>query len=92
MNKATIARFMELGEQLGMFECPLTGTYVYPEDLKYDSSWDMLMPVLEKIFYKVAKDTEGMNMVIGLQQRILNLQLAPVYEGVVEFINLYNTQ
>lgn len=44
-----IAEFMGLAHQLGMYGHPLSGEYVYPENLEYHNNWSLLMPVVEKI-------------------------------------------
>lgn len=44
-----IAKFMNLGIQLHMFENPFTGEYIDMEDSEYHKSWDWLMPVLLKV-------------------------------------------
>lgn len=45
-NNKLIAEFMGLGAQLHLVEHPETGEYV---DAEYHTSWDWLMPVVEKI-------------------------------------------
>ena len=85
-----IAEFMGLTEP---FELPQHGT-IRPngdfkteftvEQLKYHSSWDWLMPIVEKI--------EQVNE--GVPKELINLSLfsyrEEVYKAVVEFIKWYN--
>ena len=55
-----------------------------PEEMKYHTSWDWLMPVVEKI--------EQVHE--GVPQELINLSLFStideVYKAVVEFIKQYN--
>ncbi len=37
------------GGKFYLYESPITGEYIEPEDLLYDDSWNWLMPVVEKI-------------------------------------------
>lgn len=44
-----IAEFMGLGIQLHMVESPINGEYIDLDELEYSTSWDWLMPVVQKI-------------------------------------------
>lgn len=46
-NNKIIAEFMRLSKNLHLYESPISGKYI--EDLKYHSSWNWLMGVVEKI-------------------------------------------
>ncbi len=63
---------------------------VYPNSLKYNSSWEWLMPVLEK----VVKIKGGMFLwnIEGFEVRnaLLRLDKEEVFKWVVSFIKAYN--
>ena len=48
-NDKLIAEFMGLGSQLHMTEHHTSGEYISSDELRYSTSWDWLMPVVEKI-------------------------------------------
>ena len=58
----------------------------HPEDMLFDSSWDWLMPVVQKI--KDIPTYEGYDSI----DFVLNcdLTIENLYDSVVEFINEYN--
>ena len=51
-----ITEFMGCASQLHLTEHPFTGEYTDPDEFKYHSSWDWLMPVVEKIDAILADD------------------------------------
>jgi hypothetical protein len=55
------------------------------EELKYDTSWDWLMPVVEKCL-----TTDGKHYT--LNDALLTCNIKEVYQAVVQFINQYNNQ
>ena len=56
-------------------------------NLKYHSSWDWLMPVVEKIMWdNNIKDAECTN----IEDALCDAKIDRVYDAVVEFINEYN--
>lgn len=104
-KQKTVAKFMGLGIQLHMVESPLNGEYIYIEDLEYNSSWDWLMPVVEKIERtNNGTDDNYFNVTIGCgfdctifdahHELIINTceqtKIKTVYKAVVEFIEWYN--
>jgi hypothetical protein len=61
------------------------------DELKYHSSWDWLMPVVEKIWVSVPIDVREINNEGLLIFEIgLFSDLRTVYEAVVQFIKMYN--
>jgi hypothetical protein len=70
----------------------------YSKDfLKYHTSWDWLMPVVDKI-WQVAIDDNSKTHVAGKAIKIIDEQVSifssidEVYKAVVEFIKWHNTQ
>lgn len=63
--------------------------------MKYHSSWDWLMPVIQKIYlmdeYDKWIDTLGM-FASSIQNSLGSASLLHTYEAVVEFIKWYNQQ
>ena len=92
-NNKLIAEFMGSNfEMIGDEEaCTLrSGTRYMTKHLKYHSSWDWLMPVVEKIY-----DKEGLD-ISGLFTEFLNIAPVDIYNikyvycSVIEFIKWYN--
>jgi len=88
-NNKLIAEFMGLtnhhnDNSIMLRETPKGNVVVHVYDLDYDSSWDWLIPVVQKI----EQDCEG------VPQEMLNISLYSyineVYKAVVEFIKDQN--
>ena len=73
-------------------------TYDYPKGtdltkimvdvaMKYHTSWDWLMPVVEKCF-DTQQPSEGQHYFIN--ESLLTMKIEVVYDRVVEFIKTYN--
>ena len=67
------------------------GQYNYEEDetgLKFNSSWDWLMPVVEKIY------NTGISggIVAGLRESLFNVNIEQVHKCVIEFIQWHNNR
>ena len=56
-------------------------------DLQYHTSWDWLMPVVQKCF-DAQEPTEGQHYFIN--ESLLTMDIEVVYDRVVEFIKEYN--
>ena len=92
-NNKLIAEFMGL-EILESKHKYITTYYVIIDDmpndlpdLKYHTSWDWLMPVINKCF-DVAEDGQMLDIMHHLQVA----EMGSTYDAVVEFINDYNNQ
>jgi hypothetical protein len=88
-NNKLIAEFMGVpqGKHTHFMVEPFAlESYADVDDLKYDASWDWLMPVVHKI--------EQVNE--GVPQQMLHINLyserREVYQAVVEFIKTYNDE
>ena len=67
-----------------LYECPVTAEYV--SDLEYHTSWDWLMPVVQKCF-DTQEPTEGQHYFIN--ESLLTMDIEVVYDRVVEFIKAH---
>lgn len=59
-----------------------------PNEMKYHSSWDWLMPVVERCYQ--CDFEEGGDLHMMLNDAIMTINIKEVYKVVVEFINWYN--
>tara|TARA_R110000824_G_scaffold28206_6_gene95072 strand:- start:1806 stop:2102 length:297 start_codon:yes stop_codon:yes gene_type:complete len=57
------------------------------DDLRYHTSWDWLMPVVEKIMWD--NDIED-NQCTNIADALCDAKIDRVYEAVVDFIREYN--
>ena len=55
---------------------------------KYNSSWDWLMPIVKKCYYK-AEDIEAEEWCVRIQTAVVS-DLNATYNEVIEFIKWYN--
>lgn len=79
-----------------------SGMYYLPEGMEYHSSWDWLMPVVEKIDTDFCSDYEviifssscHIQSCIGGKQSFMGAgkKIDAVYQAIIEFINWYNSQ
>lgn len=90
-----IAKFMKL--KLNKKEYPLTPYYeneggfiAYPEQLKYHTSWDWLMPVAKKIIPPNGwtGDGIGLSILVANALSLANIELA--HKRIINFILWYN--
>ena len=97
-NNKLIAEFMGYTFVNGVYESPKDEFHI--DEMLYDTSWNWLMPVVEKIeslgyeFFivenrvEVAHNTDhSIETIIDLTSRS---KRDATYQGVVEFINQYN--
>ena len=64
---------------------------IHPECLKFHSSWDWLMPVVEKCIHSPHR--EGMRRhVESIEQSLNSADIEYVYPAVVKFIKWYNKE
>ena len=57
------------------------------DEMIYDTSWDWLMPVVEKVFV-LSEDEEAWRM--DIESGLTTLNRDETYRAVVEFIEHYN--
>ena len=96
MSNILIAEFMGFKECEGSYYRPLynSGDWVSDVDLKFDTSWDWLIPVVDKIKILVMKDDsdELYNSVEwdNITHTLVQIEIKSVYQAVVEFIKNQN--
>ena len=80
-----------IAEFMGYPELGTEGDFSY---LKYHTSWDWLMPVVEKIKILVMEDDSdelyNSEEWDNITHTLVQIEIKSVYQAVVEFINEYN--
>ena len=63
-------------------------SYADVDDLKYDASWDWLMPVIEKCLVGEAEQSDEISnaTIKNIYEGICNQDISHAYKSVVEFI------
>jgi len=61
-----------------------------PKDMKFDESWDWLMPVLAKIDALDYENNEDQNFVGDITCALVNIDIVGTYSAVVRLIEDYN--
>ena len=83
---------MKNNKLIGDFIAPLglrtrDGGYMPENEMRYDTSWDWLMPVVQKCF-DTQQPEEGQHYFIN--ESLLTMDIGVVYDRVVEFIKTFN--
>lgn len=89
-NNKLIAEFMGLRHGRSSFRTYVieNNIEVLTKDLQYHTSWDWLMPVVERCYDNGAEGEE-----IGdITHALLDCDIKSTYQAVVQFINQYNNQ
>ena len=95
-NNKLIAEFMGyIYEDDRFFMEDSKGVRVYENlhhELKYDSSWDWLMPVIEKCLVGEAEQSEEISntTIKNIYEGICNQDISFAYKSVIEFIKNQN--
>jgi len=58
----------------------------------YDTSWDWLMPVVQKIDNMFGDDNQVDDAINRVHNAVLSFDIDNTYQAVVEFINQYNNE
>ena len=82
-----IAQFMGLEKENGLYLFTTPMDDYKTDTLYFDTSWDWLMPVVEKIYRDRGLDDE---IILMIRNSIAELNLESMYKAVVEFIKQYN--
>lgn len=95
-NNLLIAEFMGMtygdpNDDSVMIQMTPKGNEVVPiESMEYHTSWDWLMPVVEKCFVKQEEVSDDLSF--KLNDALLETNIESLYKAVVEFIKQYNNQ
>ena len=95
-----IAEFMgykfynNLPQQRNGYQLPKhKGTAIYlayeESELQYNTSWDWLMPVVDKI-YNIGLDEQENNKIGDITNALVDVNKEKLHNAVVDFINEYN--
>ena len=95
MNNILIAEFMQSQED-GIYKDGLyfyKGGY-YDTNMQFHTSWDWLMPVIEKCLIGEAEHNEDVSKttISNIYDGICNQDISFAYESAVKFINYYNKE
>jgi len=63
-------------------------SYADVDDLKYDASWDWLIPVVQECLTKGEDEDEW----DAIYNAVGTIDIEDIYQAVVEFIKTYNNQ
>ena len=61
------------------------------KELKYHTSWDWLMPVIDKI-YNLPQEIEDTNLIGDITNALIDIDILECHGEVVYFIEYYNEQ
>jgi hypothetical protein len=97
INKDTLARFMDMVDETGYRQPHFTpmsfGQNIDLEDMRFDSSYEWLMEVVEVIYEtEVDYNSAESDAKIEIKGILVghNLSIGNLYKAVLKFINLYN--
>ena len=64
----------------------------HPDDMKFHTSWDWLMPVIEKCLVGEAEQSDEISntTIKNIYEGICNQDISHAYKSAVEFIKTYN--
>jgi hypothetical protein len=57
---------------------------VHENNLKYHSSWDWLMPVVEKIYNEEGLDNE---LVLVVRDSVAEINIKNTYDSIIDYLN-----
>ncbi len=86
-NNKLIAEFMGLEKENGLYLFTTPMDDYKTDTLYFDTSWDWLMPVAEKIMWD--NDIED-SQCTNIAEALCDAKIDRVYDAVVEFIKQYN--
>lgn len=95
-NNTLIANFMEYpGDGTGLYFTPHDSSekLVSPGELPYHTSWDWIMPVVQKCLDSTPGTNYSKSERFQSYLGVMDFRsIEAIYEAVVQFINWYNTQ
>ena len=83
-NNKLIAEFMELEVEDGLYYYTTSMDDYKTDTLYFDSSWDWLMPVAQKIYDEGSFDNE---LVLLIRDSVAELNLKNTYESIIDYLN-----
>jgi len=87
-----IAEFMGMENNLYHFQSHDTDIHYTNSELKFHTSWDWLMPVIEKCLVGEAEQSDEISntTIKNIYEGICNQDISHAYKSAVEFIKEYN--
>jgi len=82
-NNKLIAEFMELEVEDGLYYYTTSMDDYKTDTLYFNSSWDWLMPVAQKIYDEKEFDNE---LVLLIRDSIAELNLKNSYESIIDYL------
>ena len=95
-NNKLIAEFMGLEiheskhKYITTYYVTIDGVSTDLQDLQYHTSWDWLMPVVQKIDNMFGDDNQVDDAINRVHNAVLSFDIDNTYQAVVEFINEHN--
>ena len=83
-NNKLIAEFMELEVEDGLYYYTTSMDDYKTDTLYFDSSWDWLMPVVEKIYNEEGLDNE---LVLVVRDSVAEINLKNTYDSIIDYLN-----
>lgn len=62
------------------------------DNLRYDTSWDWLMPVVNKIYNIYSKEPYYVEEFSNVTELPITVSIKEAYEEIIKFIDWYNSQ
>lgn len=93
-NHKAIADFMEfIKEKNGKYTIIMGGVYTVrsPFAMNFNTDWNWLMPVIDKIYNLDQHDEEG-NNVGDITHALVDIDIEETCKAVIKFIEWYNKQ
>ena len=83
-NNKLIAEFMELEVEDGLYYYTTSMDDYKTDTLYFNSSWDWLMPVVEKIYNEEGLDNE---LVLVVRDSVAEINLKNTYDSIIDYLN-----
>ena len=94
-NNKLIAEFMELPTEVfksGIMNHHHDGAWYEEHELSYNTSWDWLMPVVQKIDDLFGENNDVDYWINRVHNAVLLFDIDNTYDAVVEFIKEHNDE
>jgi len=88
-NNKLIAEFMQKGSDgFGLYD--FDGCHYRLDELKFHTSWDWLMPVINKCYQEHMSKHFDANLILSIAGAVMNCDKDKAYQVALEFIKEYN--